>query len=81
MGLHKEDTILMVLTDPDGHVLSTYQKDMDHTKATYFLFSGKTNANIGKWTEGIYQGKVSLLRRNGDKNIAVAEQTVEIYVR
>lgn len=81
MGAQKGDTLLLQIFDAEGRIMQTYQKDFEKPQATFFAFTGKTNKNISKWTEGIYKGKVMLLRKEGEVPKAVFSEEQEIYVR
>jgi hypothetical protein len=81
MGAQEGDTLLLQIFDTEGRTMQVYQKDFEKAQATFFAFTGKTNKNIGKWPEGIYRGKVMLLKKEGEVPTAVFSEEREIYVR
>lgn len=62
MGVQAGDLIKLEIIGPDGISMHSYQKNFIDPKAQQFLYTGKTNAVVGTWPEGVYKGSAILLR-------------------
>lgn len=76
MGIKQGDIIQFEIIAPDNKVLHAHANEAGKSQAQLFIYTGKTNKNIGQWPEGEYRGKVTILRN--EKPILYKEASIRI---
>lgn len=75
IGLQKGDEMKVTIIRPDGREFSDHSAVMDHNKAQYFAFTGKTRPTEGYWPPGKYTG-ISEIIRNGKSHLKTRRTTM-----
>ncbi len=69
------DTVLLEIVAPDGSTLITHTVDLEKPQARFYRAAGKRRPDSA-WPQGIYQGRVSLLR--DEQRVSTQDTTVTI---
>jgi murein DD-endopeptidase len=80
LRVQKGDHVQILITGPDGNVISSHENVIKKNQARRFLYSGKKRNNL-YWPEGVYRGHISVRRPNENGSEYVVMVNKKIFMR